>query len=328
MTGLYDSFRRPVNYLRISVTDRCNLRCVYCMPESGIKQIPHQDILTYEEIHVIARAATEMGINKVRLTGGEPLVRLGLAGLINMISHVEGIDDISLTTNGTLLGRYAADLKRAGLKRVNVSLDSLRSDRFRYITRSNYDVSDVLRGIDAAFAVGLVPVKINVVVMAGINDDEIIDFARKTIEEGWNVRFIEFMLTAGVAHDPARFVPVAEIKKRLAKMGVLEPVSFHSGNGPARYFRFPGSTGTIGFITPVSEHFCFQCNRLRLTSDGKLRPCLLSDYEIDLKEPLRSGMSSSVLKELIELAVRSKPLRHHITGGRLLKGRPMTQVGG
>ena len=328
MTGLYDSFRRPVNYLRISVTDRCNLRCVYCMPESGIKQISHQDILTYEEIHIVARAAAELGINKVRLTGGEPLVRLGLTSLIDMLSNVEGIDDISLTTNGTLLGRCADDLKRAGLNRVNISLDSLRSDRFRHITRSSYDVADVLRGIDTAAAAGLVPVKINVVVMGGINDDEILDFARKTLEEGWNVRFIEFMLTAGVAGDPARLIPVGEMKKRLASLGILEPVSFHSGNGPARYYRFPGGAGTVGFITPVSEHFCFQCNRLRLTSDGKLRPCLLSDYEIDLKEPLRSGMSSSGLKELIELAARSKPLRHHITEGHLPQGRPMTQVGG
>ena len=328
MTGLYDSYRRPVNYLRISVTDRCNLRCVYCMPESGIKQIPHQDILTYEEIHIVARAAARLGINKIRITGGEPLVRLGLTNLIDMLSGVDGIDDISLTTNGTLLSRYAADLKRAGLKRVNISLDSLRPARFRHITRSSYDVADVLRGIDAAGLVGLEPVKINFVAMGGINDDEILDFASKTVEEGWNVRFIEFMLTAGVACDPARLIPVAEIKKSLAGLGVLEPVSLYSGNGPARYFRFPGSAGTIGFITPVSEHFCFQCNRLRLTSDGKLRPCLLSDYEIDLKEPLRGGASPSGLKELIELAVRSKPLRHHITEGRLLKGRPMTQVGG
>ena len=166
MTGLYDSYRRPVNYLRISVTDRCNLRCVYCMPESGIEHIPHQDILTYEEIHIVARAAARLGINKVRITGGEPLVRLGLTNLIDMLSGVDGIDDISLTTNGTLLSRYAADLKRAGLKRVNISLDSLRTDRFRHITRSSYDVADVLRGIDAAGLVGLEPVKINFVAMS------------------------------------------------------------------------------------------------------------------------------------------------------------------
>jgi len=328
MTGLYDSFQRPINYLRISVTDRCNLRCVYCMPDDGICQMSHGDILTYEEIYTIVQVAAELGITKVRLTGGEPLARLGLAELVQMLEQLDAIDDISLTTNGTLLSRYAPVLKRAGLKRVNISLDTLRPDRFKRITRGSYDVADVLRGIDSARSAGLSPVKINVVVMAGINDDEVLDFADKIIGEGWHVRFIEFMPTAGVAYSPSHFVPVSEIQKRLEQLGELEPCLPHVGNGPARYFRFPGGRGTVGFISPVSEHFCFHCNRLRLTADGKLRPCLLSDDEVDLKQPLRSGISSSGLKQLIAMAANSKPLRHRLPEGDLPEGRPMTQVGG
>jgi len=328
MTGLYDSFQRPINYLRISVTDRCNLRCVYCMPADGICQISHGDILTYEEICTIVRAAADLGISRVRLTGGEPLVRLGLADLVRMMVRLETIDDVSLTTNGTLLDSYATILKQAGLKRVNISLDTLRSYRFKSITRSSYDVADVLRGIDSAGSAGLSPVKINMVVMAGINDDEVLDFAEKTVEEGWHVRFIEFMPTAGIAYSPSHFVPVSEIKKRLEPLGELEPGLTQVGNGPARYFRFPGACGTVGFISPVSEHFCFNCNRLRLTADGKLRPCLLSDDEVDLKQPIRSGISLSELKRLITAAVSSKPLRHRLSDGFLPGDRPMTQVGG
>jgi cyclic pyranopterin phosphate synthase len=328
MTGLYDSFQRPINYLRISVTDRCNLRCLYCMPEDGICQIAHNDILTYEEIYAIVSAAAELGIKKVRLTGGEPLVRLGLPELVRMIKRVEAIDDISLTTNGTLLGRHAIDLKKAGLGRVNVSLDSLRSERFKQITRSSYDVSDVISGIGSARSAGLEPVKINMVVMAGINEDEVIDFARKTITEGWHVRFIEFMPTAGVVYQTGRFFPVREIRTLLRPLGELELVLPSIGNGPASYFRFPGGSGTVGFISPVSEHFCFRCNRLRLTADGKLRPCLLSDYEVELKCPMRSDISSTQLKGMISGAVRNKPLRHRVSEGFLPEDRPMAQVGG
>ena len=193
MTGLSDSFHRPINYLRISVTDRCNLRCVYCMPAEGINLMSHNDILTYEEIYTVARAAAGLGINKLRLTGGEPLVRLGLPRLIQMLAQIEGIDDISLTTNGVLLSRYASELKSAGLRRVNVSLDTLKPDRFKSITRCDSSLGEVLAGIEAARAVGLDPVKLNMVVMAGINDDELLDFAAKTITEGWQVRFIELM---------------------------------------------------------------------------------------------------------------------------------------
>ncbi len=328
MTGLYDPFQRPINYLRISVTDRCNLRCVYCMPVGGIREVAHGDILSYEEIHTVVRAASALGINKVRLTGGEPLVRLGISKLVEMLGEIEPIDDISLTTNGTLLGRYAAELKRSGLKRVNISLDTLKPGRFKTITLSDASLSDVLEGIEAARSEGLNPVKINVVVMAGINDDEVLDFARKTINEDWHVRFIEFMPTAGVGNAALHFVPMGEVKKQLESLGELAPCLPHVGNGPARYFRFPDSRGSIGYISPVSEHFCFDCNRLRLTADGKLRCCLLSDDEVDLRQTLRNGATSAELESLIKQAVAKKPLRHQLAEGRLPLDRPMTQVGG
>jgi cyclic pyranopterin phosphate synthase len=328
MTGLYDSFQRPINYLRISVTDRCNLRCIYCMPVEGVLLMSHRDILTYEEIYTVARAAAELGINKVRLTGGEPLVRSGLTELVRMLAQIDAIDDISLTTNGTLLGRYAAELKQAGLKRVNISLDTLKSGKFRFITRGSLNLDDVLEGIEAARSVGLNPVKLNMVVMSGINDDELLNFAARTINEEWHVRFIEFMPVARVCATASYFVSVSDMRKRLELLGELEPCLPSVGNGPAKYFRFPHARGTIGFITPVSEHFCFHCNRLRLTADGRLRPCLLADDEIDLKQPLRSGISSAGLKQLIKAAVADKPLRHHLAEGYMPKDRPMTQVGG
>jgi len=328
MTGLSDSSQRPVNYLRISVTDRCNLRCIYCMPSDGVCQISHDAILTYEEIYVIAQAAAELGIDKVRITGGEPLVRSGLPELIQMLAQIESIDDISLTTNGVLLGRYAAELKQAGLRRVNVSMDTLKPDKFELITRCSSSVDDVLKGIEVARDVGLNPVKINMVVMSGINDDELLDFATKTIDDEWHVRFIELMPFAGEGAVAPQFLSANDIMKRIELLGKLEPCLPGIGNGPAKYFRFPRAKGTIGFITPVSEHFCFGCNRMRLTADGKLRPCLLAGDEIDLRQPLRSGMSSAGLKQLIKEAVASKPLRHHLAEGYIPRNRPFCQVGG
>ncbi|MFC1967594.1 GTP 3',8-cyclase MoaA [Chloroflexota bacterium] len=328
MTGLSDSFQRPINYLRVSVTDRCNLRCVYCMPVDGVPLMPHEDILRYEEIHDIVEAASELGISKVRITGGEPLVRAGLSELIGMLAGIKTIDDISLTTNGILLARYAAELKTAGLRRVNVSLDTLQPEKFRQITRLG-NLDDALTGIEAAKAAGLAPVKINVVVMRGVNDDEILDFASKTIGEGWHVRFIERMPSFS-AEDTAdvKFVSSNEILGSLVSLGEMEPCLVSIGNGPARYFRLPGAKGTIGFITPVSEHFCFQCNRLRLTADGKLRPCLLSEEEIDLREPLRGGASVEEMKGLIKGVVELKPQGHHLAEGRVPQNRPFSGVGG
>jgi cyclic pyranopterin phosphate synthase len=338
MTGLSDTFNRPINYLRISVTDRCNLRCVYCMPAEGINLLSHSEILTYEEVATVVRLAAELGINKVRLTGGEPLVRARLPELIAMLAKIEKVDDISLTTNGVLLRNYARELKGAGLKRVNVSLDSLNEDKFERITRYR-KLSDVLQGIEAAKACGLNPVKINMVVMRGMNDDEIVDFARLTITEGWHVRFIELMpfvtdnppeghSTCRKANNHSQFMSADEIKERLSSLGELASCLPIKGNGPAKYFRFPRASGTIGFITPVSQHFCFNCNRLRLTAEGKLRPCLLSDQEIDLRQPLRSGASPEKLKQVITEAIQTKPKAHQLSRGRTSRKRLMSQVGG
>jgi len=325
MTRLSDSFQRPLNYLRISVTDRCNLRCTYCMPSEGISLMPHEDILSYEEICIVARAAAELGIVKVRLTGGEPLVRAELTNLVAMLARIEGIDDISLTTNAVLLQCCADELKSAGLRRVNVSLDSLRSDRFQRITRVG-NLDDVLGGIEAARQAGLDPVKTNTVVVRGMNDDEVLDFARLTIEDEWHVRFIEYMPFSNGKKVDHLLVPVSEMKQRIETLSKLEP-SLSSGGGPARYFRLPGARGTIGFISPVSEHFCRSCNRLRLTADGKLRPCLFSDTEIDLREPLRQGAAADDIKRLIQEAASCKPEGHKLRAGITCE-RFMVQIGG
>lgn len=324
MTRLSDSFHRPINYLRISVTDRCNLRCVYCMPAEGIQLLSHNDILSYEEINRVAKAAAELGIDKVRLTGGEPLVRSNVSSLISMLAGIEGIKDISLTTNGVLLEQNAHALKEAGLKRVNISLDSLNVDRYNTITRFGR-LDDVLRGINAAHKEGLNPIKINVVVIGGINDDEVLDFARLTIEKGWHVRFIEYM-RFNEANEKFKLIPISEIKKRVEVLGKLESV-VPEGGGPAKYYRFRGAAGTVGFIGPVTEHFCKDCNRLRLTAGGKLRPCLFSEDEVDLREPLRQGASDDDLKLLIREAVLCKPAGHELESG-ITCDRVMSQIGG
>jgi len=253
-----------------------------------------------------------------------------VTNLLAMLARIEGIDDISLTTNGVLLQRYADELKSAGLRRVNVSLDSLRSDRFHRITRVG-DLDDVLRGIEAARQAGLNPVKTNTVVMRGTNDDEVLDFARLTIEGEWHVRFIEYMpffneVQRSTFNVQRLLVPVSEMKQRIETLGELEP-SLSSGGGPAKYFRLPGARGTIGFISPVSEHFCRACNRLRLTADGKLRPCLFSDEEIDLREPLRRGATADDIKRLIQEAASRKPEGHKLRAGITCE-RFMVQIGG
>jgi GTP 3',8-cyclase len=331
MTGLSDSFQRPINYLRVSVTDRCNLRCVYCMPEEGVPWLPHSNILSYEELITIIRAGAEMGISKIRLTGGEPLVRAGIVDFVRMIAGIPGINDIAMTTNGIFLMKYAVQLKQAGLTRVNVSLDTLKSEKFDRICRgSKYgaSITQVLAGIEAARQAGLNPVKINMVVMAGVNDDEILDFARKTLTEEWHVRFIELMPYSGQDGKIPSGLSAHDIKKRLDPLGKMEPYKHTLGNGPAKYYRLPEAKGTVGFITALSEHFCFSCNRLRLTADGKLRPCLMSETMIDLREPLRSGISSDRLKELIQSAVKAKPQGHNLLSGQRPGDRPFCQVGG
>ena len=331
MTHL-DACSRPISYLRISVTDRCNLRCVYCMPLEGVEWRPHEETLRYEEIEVVVRAAASLGISKVRLTGGEPLVRSGVVDLVAMLAAVPGVDDLSMTTNGTLLSRYAEPLAGAGLHRVNVSLDTLRPERFRQITRRG-ELADVLAGMQAARQAGLRPIKVNTVVIRGMNDDEVVDLAGKTVDQAWNVRFIEWMPvgngTFGDGDWHQRVVTAGEIRSQIeAALGGLEPAKVDAGGGPARYYRLPGARGTLGFITPVSEHFCRQCNRLRLTADGQLRPCLLADEEIDLRTPLREGAGVEEIEALLLDAMARKPERHHLDEWRKPKNRAMSEIGG
>jgi cyclic pyranopterin phosphate synthase len=341
MTQICDQYRRPINYLRVSVTDRCNYRCLYCMPETGFAFKPHQEILRYEEIVRVVRVATELGISKVRLTGGEPLVRAGIDRLVADLGALPGVDDLSLTTNGALLARHALALKQAGLRRINISLDTLDADRFHRMTRHGY-LNEVLDGIRAAEAAGLEPVKLNTVVVRGFNDDQVASIARLTLEHPWHVRFIELMPVGseegclpGVCDGSScghSFVPVAEMRERIqAELGALIPAEAARevvGNGPAKYYRLPGGAGSVGFISAVSEHFCERCNRLRLTADGFLRPCLMADGEIDLKTPLRAGASDEEIGALIRQAVAQKPERHHLGEHQRPLVRGMAQIGG
>jgi len=273
---LRDRYGRKIDYLRISVTDRCNLRCVYCMPESGVIPKNPRELLSFEEIEEVARAAISLGINKIRITGGEPLVRRDLVSLIGNLS----ISDLSITTNGTFLEDYAQGLKEAGLHRVNISLDTLKEEKYEFITRSGR-LPEALRGIEIALQVGLSPVKINVVVMRGINDDEIVDFVKLSYDKPVSVRFIEFMpFGRNLFWGEERFIPMSEVKARCQSFAELLPTNGLPGSGPARYYRIKGGRGTMGFISPLSSPFCSRCNRLRLTSEGKLRPCLYSEKQI------------------------------------------------
>ena len=327
MTELFDSYRRHIDYIRVSVTDRCNLKCFYCS-DGSVPHLPRREILSYEEIHRVVQAAAELGVQKVRLTGGEPLVRPHLDRLIKLLGGIEGVDDISLTTNGLFLVKYAAELKKAGLKRVNVSLDTLKADRFTAISGRDR-LAEVLAGIEAAKNIGLEPVKINMVVLKGINDDEIVDFASRTLKDGWHVRFIEYMPLMETAGDFSRLVVVQDMVRLIqGKLGPLKPCRVASGAGPASYFRLPGAPGTVGFIRPLSECFCSECNRFRLTAEGQLRPCLLSDNEIDLKRALRRGAGLDELKKLIKEAVTNKPERHNLNDGPARGKRQMRQIGG
>jgi GTP 3',8-cyclase len=323
-----DTFGRVIDYLRISVTDRCNLRCVYCMPHQGVKPMDSGNYLTYQEITRVARVAVQLGLGKVRITGGEPLIRHDVPSLIESLSGIEGIIDISLTTNGIFLKRYARSLARAGLKRVNVSLDSLQPERYTKITREGR-IHDVLEGIFESEQAGLLPIKINMVPMKGINDDEIEDFALLTLNTQFHVRFIEFMpIGARDLWSRDRHISSDEIKGRVSKIGRLIPVKVRK-SGPARYFSFEGAPGVIGFISPVTHHFCDSCNRLRLTCEGKIRPCLFSETEIDLRPALRSGSSDEEIERLLRLAVQIKPEKHPIHSGDHFDNlKPMSKIGG
>jgi len=311
---MIDQYERDINYLRVSVTDRCNLRCTYCMPKEGFSLIGHDDILRYEEILRIIRVATGQGITKVRITGGEPLVRRGVAEFIASLRTIPALNDISLTTNGILLEAHAEQLFAAGIRRINISLDSLNADKYSRITRGG-DIHAVLRGIRKVREIGFDPIKINIVTIKGFNDDEVLDFARMTLANPYQIRFIELMSlgTAGAEND-GRYLANSVIRERIETLGKLEAVNGgrSKSEGPARIYRLAGGVGEIGFISPVSRHFCHSCNRLRLTADGHLRACLLSDEETDLKGPLRAGCGDEEVAALIRGVIARKPRRHEI----------------
>ncbi len=323
---LSDKYRRRINYLRISVTDRCNLRCTYCMPPEGIDPVPHADILSYEEFLRVARIAVGEGIRKVRITGGEPLVRKGIVGFLRELAAISGVEDLSLTTNGLLLAGMARDLKRAGLHRVNVSLDTLRPETFERVTRRP-GLDRVLAGLAAARSAGLDPVKVNVVVMRGTNDEELLDFAAFAEETGYEIRFIEFMPADPTEWEASRVVPAAEILAALRRRYELIPLEGGVYAGPSRMFQLPQG-GRIGVISPISEHFCGGCNRLRLTAIGSLRGCLFAQEETNLRDLLRSGATDQELAAVIREVVARKPERHRLESAVPENGLKMSRIGG
>ncbi len=326
-----DTFGRMITYLRISVTDRCNLRCVYCMPKNRLQWQPLADQLSVEEITRVVETAAEGGVKRVRLTGGEPLVHPQVVEIVQHLAAIPGIDEVSLTTNAMLLERLAQPLAEAGLKRVNISLDTLNADKFKRITRGG-EIGRVWKGIAAAERAGLAPLKLNTVIVRGLNDDELPSLASLTVENDWHVRFIELMPIGnlqdwgpGFLPLDRRYVSVQEMREALAAFR-LQPVDRPYGNGPARTYRIPEALGTVGFISPLGEHFCENCNRLRLTSDGKLRACLAMPGEISLREALRSRQP---LEDLFRQAIARKPKGHEMQAAMSTASqRGMSQIGG
>lgn len=308
--GVTDLHGRRINYLRLSVTHRCNLRCQYCMPAEGVHKLEHSEIMTYEELHRIARLAVSLGIEKIRITGGEPLVRKDLVGFLAELAAIDGLKELVLTTNGLFLRKLAPDLRRAGVHRINVSLDSLKPETFAAITRGG-QLAKVLDGIAAAEEAGFPPAKINVVVVRGTNDSELLDFAALTVRRPHQVRFIEYMPTSLAPDWSSAFVSGQEIFERINRVYPLEPLeSTQSAGGPARLCRIPGGRGTLGVITPVSSHFCESCNRVRVTAAGTIKGCLFDNSETDLK-PYLEG-SDSQLRAVLERVILSKPAGHHL----------------
>lgn len=330
---MLDKFNREINYLRVSITDRCNLRCSYCRPKEGISLQGHEDILRYEEIIRIVSIAVKMGLVKVRVTGGEPLVRRGFVNFIADLKKISGLKDISLTTNGILLEEFAQKIYDAGVGRINISLDSLNKDKYFRITRGG-NLDAVLRGIARAEEAGFSPIKINTVAIKGFNDDEAADFARLAAEKPFQVRFIELMPVGQTSLDYGEdYMPTWQLIKQISRNYELEPVKNkrNKSDGPAKIFKIRGGRGEIGFINPVSDHFCSTCNRMRLTSDGKLRVCLLNEAEIDLKKALRENCSDAELEKLIRDAVLLKPKQHDLicTDNSVKKCyRNMSEIGG
>jgi cyclic pyranopterin phosphate synthase len=329
-----DRLGRTIDYLRISVTDRCNLRCFYCMPPEGIKAKPKDEILRLEEVLKLVEIALQVGISKFRLTGGEPLMRKGIVPLVAALNKLPGVKDIAITTNGVMLSQLGKQLRGAGVRRLNISLDTLDPNKYRQITHGG-DFDQVWQGIGDALRIGFFPVKINTVALRGVNEDEWVDFARLTMERPLDVRFIELM-PVGPSWEMAGndFASYYDVLERIETgVGKLIPVETMIGNGPAHYYQLPGAQGKIGFIHAMSNHFCASCNRLRLTADGKLRPCLHDRREIDLRQPLRQKVSDSELQELFEQAISIKPSEHHQTMGTSSinvypAGRAMAQIGG
>jgi cyclic pyranopterin phosphate synthase len=324
--ALRDQFGRSIEYLRISVTDRCNFRCVYCMPAEGLEWLPKRDILSYEEITAIVRQLAPLGLKRLRITGGEPTIRTDLTDLVAMLKGVPGIEDIALSTNGVRLPAMAEQLRAAGLDRVNISADSLRPERISAIARRNLGF-DPLTAALAAEQAGLAPVKLNMVVLRGVNDDELEDFARLTMEHPWHVRFIELM-PVGEMRDLTweHVVPSDEILARLGALGALAADAGPArGNGPAAYHRFAGAPGTVGVITPMTHTYCGSCNRVRLTADGRLRTCLYGDHEVNLRDPLRAGQD---LTPLYIQALANKPKEHELLQMKVGGLRALSQVGG
>ncbi|MBI4963852.1 MAG: GTP 3',8-cyclase MoaA [Desulfomonile tiedjei] len=324
---LMDPYNRVIDYLRVSITDLCNLRCVYCRPPEGVQLIAHDEILRYEEILAIVRVAAEMGIRKIRVTGGEPLVRRGVLGFLSGLHEIEAIEDIGLTTNGVLLPSMAQDLRGAGLTRLNISLDSLRRDTFKAITGGD-NLDEVLSGIRSALAVGFSPVKINVVLLQGINEEDVPAFARLTVNDPLDIRFIERMPfgNESVPKSPESFSAAKALEIIQREFGDLVPMERNSLDGPATMFKLAGARGRIGIIDPITGHFCGTCNRLRLTARGTLRPCLLGNREIDIKTPLRTGASDEELADIIQAAVLAKPVGNQSKHTAINDG--MNMIGG
>ena len=324
--ALSDQFGRRIEYLRISVTDRCNFRCVYCMPAAGLAWLPKDDILSYEEITAVVSQLAPLGLRRLRITGGEPTIRPQLERLVAMLRAVPAVEDIALSTNGVKLLEMASSLRAAGLDRVNISADSLRPERIAAIARRNLGF-DLPRSARAAEAAGLDPIKVNMVVLRGINDDEIEDFARLTLENPWHIRFIELMPVGELREETFdRVVPSDEILERLARMGSLAPGGGPArGNGPATYYKLDGARGSIGVITPMTHTYCGSCNRVRLTADGRLRTCLFGDHEVDLRTPLRAG---EPLGTHFRRALAEKPKEHALLQMKIGGLRALSQVGG